>query len=217
VAHYFLLLDATSFEKQIRPALAASWQKRSFEPCRDLCTALLPAARSYLERYHAGPDEPLLSLVSQGLPFDRDYWRHLVSEMLLFSAVEIPEVQVCEDTLCCLLAPANYRSGLTEREHLAPIQQVHRGTRDLTFGTAIYRPEYAGYNNCADVARLAEYLTQVRPERWTAADLRDLREVSTAEDREEELAFAREWFPALRAMYERAWDRGEVIVQERIY
>jgi hypothetical protein len=217
MSHYFLLLDAQHFEDQVRPALAASWRQRGFAPCRALCAALLPAARAYIERYHAGPDEPLLSLVVKGLSFDRDYWRHLASEVLLFSAAEIPELQVCEDTLCCLLAPASYRAGVTDREHLAPIQQVHRGTRDLTFGVAVYRPEHAGYNNCEDVARLAEYLVQVRSERWTTADLADLQDTETVEDREEELAFAREWLPALREMYERARERGYVIVQERIY
>jgi hypothetical protein len=217
MADYFLLLDADSFEGQFRPALAAGWRQRSFEPCRALCASLLPAARAYAQRYHTGADEPVLSLVAQGLPFDRVYWRHLVSEVLLFTAVEIPELQVCEETLCCLLALQNYRASVTSRERLAPIQQAHRGTRDLTFGAAVYRPENAGYNNRDDVARLAEYLARVRPEAWTVSDLTDLRGVETEEDRADELAFAREWFPALGDLFQRARGQGYVIVYESIY
>ena len=70
-------------------ALAASWRQRSFEPCRDLCTALVPAARSYAERYHTGSSEPLLCQVAAGLPFDRAYWRSLAGEVLLFAALHI--------------------------------------------------------------------------------------------------------------------------------
>src|SRR6516225_9536620 len=103
MADYFLLLDAEPFEDRVRPALAGAWRQRSFAPCRDLCAALLPAARAYAERYHTGTEEPLLSRVARGLRFDRDYWRHLVGEVLLFTAVEIPEFQVCEEALCCLL------------------------------------------------------------------------------------------------------------------
>jgi hypothetical protein len=217
MAHYFLLLDAVHFEGEVRPALTASRRQRSFEPCRDLCATLLPAARTYGERYHTGPEEPLLSRVVAGLPFDRDYWRHLVGEALLFSAVEIPEFQVCEETLCCLLASENYRTGITDRDRLAPIQQAHRGTRDLTFGAAVYRPEHAGYNNRDDVARLTACLDTVRPEAWKVADLADLRDAETEEDRADELAFAREWFPALRELFRRAYNQRLVLVHEDIY
>jgi hypothetical protein len=217
MADYFLLLDAEPFEGQARPALAAAWRQRSFAPCRELCAALLPAARAYAERYHTGVEEPLLALVARGLPFDRDYWRHLVSEVLLFTAVEVPEFQVCEETLCCLLAPENYRAGITARERLAPIQQAHRGTRDLTFGAAVYRPDHAGYNNRDDVARLADYLAAVRPESWTVADLADLRDAEDDAARADELEFAREWFPALCDVFRRARERGQVIIHENIY
>ena len=56
MSDYFLLLDAALFEEHIRPALAASWRMRSFQPCRSLCASLLPAARTYAERYHTGPE-----------------------------------------------------------------------------------------------------------------------------------------------------------------
>ncbi len=217
VADYFLLLDAANFEGRVRPALAESWRRRSFVHCRALCQALLPAAAEYRKRYHTGDVEPLLGRVAAGLSFDRTFWRFLVGEELLFTAVEIPEFQVNEDTLCCLLAPDHYRHSVVERERLAPIQQAHRGARDLTFGAAVYRPEHAGYNNPADVARLADYLGSVRPENWTVADLAGLRGAPDEEERADELAFAREWFPALVDLYRRARPNGQVVVHESIY
>jgi hypothetical protein len=215
MADYFLLLDAAGFEGRVRPALAESWRRRSFVPCRELCQALLPAVSVYCERYHTGAVEPVLCRVATGLAFDRTIWRALVGEVLLFTAAQIPEFQVNADTLCCLLAPDHYRQNVVERERLAPIQEAHRGSRDLTFGSAIYRPEHAGYNNVADVARLADYLGSVRPENWTVADLAGL--VANEEDRADELAFAREWFPALLELYQDARDNGQVVIIESIY
>lgn len=215
MAEYFFLLDAALFENRIRPALAESWRCRSFEPCRSLCESLLPAARAYAERFHIS-DEPLLARVPAGMVFDRSIWRTLVGETLLFAAVEIPEFQVCAETLCCLLAPQHYRQEIVERTKLAPIQQAHFGSRDLMFGAAVYRPEFAGYNHTADVQRLSAYLQDVRPETWAFADLRDLRDVDDTE-RADELEFAREWFPALVEMYRHAAAHRYVIVHENIY
>src|SRR5690348_14059984 len=90
---YHLLLDGTTFHDRIRPALAAAWKGRSFEPCRGLCADLIPAAERFARRYHLGGDEPLLRQVAAGLPFDRDFWRHLVGELLWFGASEIPEFE----------------------------------------------------------------------------------------------------------------------------
>jgi hypothetical protein len=217
MADYFLMLDAAAFEGRTRPLLAASWRQRSFAPCRSFCAELLPAASAYAEQYHVGADEPLLARVAEGLSFDRDRWRALVGEVLLFAAVEIPEFQTCEETLCRLLAPEHYRDAVDQRERLAPIQQAHRGTRDLTFGAAVYRPEHAGYNNIEDVARLADYLAAVRPEEWMPADLIGLRDVEEESEREEELGFAREWFPVLADLFCRARERGGILVHESIY
>jgi hypothetical protein len=217
MADYFLMLDAAAFEGRARPALAASWRQRSFAPCRSLCTELIPAASAYAVQYHVGADEPLLARVAEGLSFDRDRWRAIVGEVLLFTAVEIPEFQTCEETLCRLLAPEHYREAVDQRERLAPIQQAHRGTRDLTFGAAVYRPEHAGYNNTADVSRLADFLTAVRPENWTPADLVGMRGVEDEAEREEELAFALDWFPSLVDLFRRARQCGAVLVHESIY
>ncbi len=210
MSDYFLVLDALLLGDQIRPALTAAWRQRSFDPCRGLCNSLLPAARAYAERYHVGSDEPLMSRVVAGLPFDRAFWRALVGEVLLFAAAEVPELQTCEETLVRLLAPG------TDPWQRPPIVQAHRGSRDLTFGAVVYRPDYAGYNNRTDVARLADYLASVRPERWTAADLAAVEGISE-EDAADEVEFAREWFPVLADLFCRVRERGQVLVHERMY
>ena len=216
MADYFLLLDGEPFERDVRPPLGASWRARSFGACRELCARLLPNARAYAERYHVAGHEPLLERVAGGgLPFDRTYWRSLVGEVLLFTAVEIPEFQTCPETLCRLLAPVACAADLP-RERLPPIRQAHEGSRDLTFGAAVYRPEHAGYNNAADVARLADYLSGIDPARWAVADL-GVREGEDEEDLADELDFAREWFPVLAALYRSCRELGRVIVHESIY
>ena len=217
MADYFLMLDAAAFEGRARPTLAAAWRQRSFEPCRAFCAELLPAAEAYAARYHLGGERPLLTHVADGLPFGRHTWRALVAEVLLFAAVEIPEFQTCEEALCRLLAPEHGGDEIGGRERLPPILQAHRGSRDLTFGAAVYRPEHAGCNNAADVARLADYLAAVRPERWAPADLAGLPAAGTEEERAEELAFAREWFPSLADLFRRGRERGCVLVHEHIF
>lgn len=217
MADYFLVLDAETFEGRMRPALAECWKRRSFVPCQRLCATLVPSAHSYAERYHLGSDEPLLTRVAEGLPFDRSCWRHLVGEMLLFAALEIPEMQTCPDTLRCLLAAELPGAAAVERAQRSPIEQAHHGSRDLTFGSAVYRPEHAGYNNAADVARLADYLEGVRPEEWTVAALHNLPDAGDEDDRAEELAFAQEWFPVLGDLYRRARLHDCVLVHESIF
>jgi hypothetical protein len=216
MADYYLLHDAALFEGRVRPALAAAWRQRSFVPCRELSASLLPAALEYARRYHAGDAEPLLAAVAQGAPFDRTLWRALVGEVLLYGAVEMPELSADADTLCCLLAPEHFRRGVTQRAELAPIQQALRGSRDLTFGAAVYRPDHAGYNDGGDVGRLAAYLEGVDPGRWTAANLEALPD-SDAADRADEVSLAREWFPALVELYGRARERRQVVVLEEIW
>jgi hypothetical protein len=217
MAEYFLCLDAETFLKRIRPALADGWRLRSFEPCRSLCKDLLPAARDYTQRYHLGEEETLVAKVAGGFPFDRTCWRLLVGEVLLFAAVEIPEFQSNAETLCCLLAPEQYGQGVMVREQFAPIQQVLRGSRDVTFGTAVYRPEHAGYNGPDDVARLADFLAAVQPRDWTVDDLRPLPDLKDDDERADELAFVREWFPVLVDLYQRTRAEQRVLVIENLY
>src|SRR5271167_3067506 len=109
---YFLLLDHAAFHQRLRPALAASWRQRSFEPCRPICAELLPAALAFAERYHTGRDGLLLAQVADGLP----------------------EMQTAPDSLGALLAPDRVDQEACPRDRFAPIQQAHYGARDLVFG-----------------------------------------------------------------------------------
>jgi hypothetical protein len=213
---YFLLLDGARFDGEVVPALAAAWRGRRFAPCRPLCAALVPAVRAFAERYHTGPDEPLLCRVArEEVPFDRDVWRLLAGEVLLYAAGEVPEFQTAEDTLTHLLAPDEAGRGPVPRERAAPIVQAHRGSRDLVLG-GFYRPEHAGGNDRGDVARLAEYLAGIDPGRWRPDDLAGLPGLEDEEDRADELAFAAECLAALRGMYERARAAGQVVVCEML-
>jgi hypothetical protein len=216
MAIYFFVHDADFFCHQLAPALAAAWRQRSFAPCRSLCEALRPVAAAFAERYHTGADQPLLARAGLGLPFDRDVWRLLAGEFLLYGAQDIPDIQTAPDTLTCLLAPQVYQQGESARPHSALIQQAHHGSRDLVFGGGYYRPEHAGWNDRDDLARLADYLGQIDPAQWTVADLATLRGIEGAEDRADELEFAREWFPELAALYKQARDRHQVLVCENI-
>jgi hypothetical protein len=205
---YFLLLDALEFHQQIVPPLAASWQQRSFSPCQFLCQSLLTSPRSQAD------EGMLLAAVSGGLAFDRPTWRALVGEALLFSAAEMPQIETAPATLTCLLAPDRYRAGPAPRECLAPIEQVLHGARDLVFGTGFYRPDHAGYNDSANIARLASYLGAIDPASWQIADLDPLSDTTDAADCAEELEYVRHWFPALQDLYKRARDKGQVVVCE---
>ena len=217
MAEYFLCLDADTFHQRIRSSLGASWRQRSFEPCRSLCEQFLPAAREYTQRYHIGEEETLVARIAKGLPFDRACWRLLAGEVLLFAALEIPEFPSNAETLCCLLSPDASRLNEDSRESFSPIQQTLHGSRDVTFGSAVYRPERAGFNDAGDVARLADYLATVEPQRWTVDDLRQLHDLEDDDERADELAFVREWFPVLVDLYRRTQVQGRIMVVESIY
>lgn len=217
MAEYFLCLDAETFADRIRPALAASWRQRSFEPCRSLCTEFIPAAEDYTRRYHTGEEETLVARVAEGLPFDRASWRLLAGEILLFAASEIPEFPSNAEALSCLLAPDAVREKELCRERFAPIQQVLWGSSDVRFGSAVYRPDRAGLNEEADVARLANYLAAIEPQHWMADALRLLPDLEEEDDRDDELTFVREWFPVLVELYQQARTLRRVVVVESIY
>jgi len=215
MALYFLVLDSQVFHDEIRPALAASWRRRSFDPCWSVCARILPVAREFAARYHLSDADPLLAQVGEGLPFDRVFWRHLAGELLWFSAVEIPELQTNVGALACLLAPEIRCGGNMSRPESAPIVQAHHGSRDLMFGGGYYRPEHAGWNDCEDVARLAAYFEAVQPDSWRPDDLAALTDLPEAE-REEELAWVRDWYPPLKTLYVEAAQRRQVIVCEML-
>jgi hypothetical protein len=212
VTHYFLLLDAAFFADRLAPALTACWRAKSFAPGRDLLAELAANVRDLAERFHL--DEPLLTRAGE-LPFDRELWRHLVGESIFFGAVEIPEIETPADALCRLLSPDAPPTDEVPRERFTPIQQALFGGRDLAFG-GYYRPDAAGWNDPGSVVRLAEYLDGIDPSRWHADALAGLLGLDDADDHDDELAYAREWFGPIRDLYRQAAADGRVIVCERL-
>jgi hypothetical protein len=207
---YFYLIRAVYFHDRLRRALAASWRRRSFVPCRDLCAQLVAATTQHV------PDDSVLNRVIAGLPFSREFWHALVGEAILFGCDDMPLVLTAPAALCCLLAPEQYCAGEVPRAGFAPIQQVHLGSRDVAFGGAFYRPEHAGYNDEDDIRRLLAYLETVDPGSWREEMLRPMLELPTAEDREEELAFVRDWWPSLFALYIEANRRQCIVACEEL-
>lgn len=212
---YFMLFEPGKWERLV-PVLATCWSRRSFEPCRALCRDFQPAARSFAQRYHLGPDDLLLAKDIGTIRFDRHLWRTLAGEILLIAADEVPEIETAADTLTCLLAPERYCEGPAPREQFSPIEQVHFGSRDLVFGNAFYRPDHAGWNDRGDVGRLAGYLASIDSSVWQVSDLAELRAATTADDRGEELDYARQCFRALQQLYCRAEEKGQLVVCEEI-
>jgi hypothetical protein len=102
------------------------------------------------------------------------------------------------------------------RAQFTPIEQALFGARDLAFGGAYYRTEHAGCNDHADVTRLAAYLASVDPQRWSPADLDRVADMSDPADREEELEYVRQGFPALQGIYRQASADGRLIVCEEM-
>lgn len=210
---YFLVHEPRWFHDHVGLALAASWRLRSFEPCRPLCMDMTAAAEKFVQRFPTG-DQPLFCQVAAGLPFDRHVWRYLVGEILLYTAAAIPEFQTTPDALRCLTSASGGAPGPKSRERFGWIEQAHFGARDLLFGGGFYRPEHAGYNDTQDVAHLAACLSAVDPDRWNPDDLQALPDLEAEEDRADELAFAREWFPSLQELYQGAAEQGQLIVCE---
>jgi hypothetical protein len=210
---YFYLLDGEWFETVARPALTAAWRRRSFRPCANLCQDLLPSARAYTVRYHIPNHEPFLATAA-ATAFDRFLWRYLVGEVLLYGARELPELPTTLSTLCWLTIgqlPVATRSGFS------PMQQLHLGSRELTFGPTVYRPEKAGWNTREDIARLDQYLRNLRPELWTTADLAGFVDTADEEDRADELQLARDTLTELAVLFSRARESGAVLVHEELH
>ncbi|MCI0681919.1 MAG: hypothetical protein L0Y71_07430 [Gemmataceae bacterium] len=206
--HYFYLLNQAWLEEALRPALTESWRRRSFQPCRTLC-------RTLLETEAAGA-APVVAGVARGLPFDRTFWQALVGECLILGADAMPRLEIAFESLCCFLAPDRLGAEVADRGAFSPIEQAYFGSRDLRFGGRWHQPEYVGWNDAGDIARLVSYLQSVDPGAWSAAALQGLSHFENETERDEELADARAWWPALVEMYAGAQAAGQVIVAERV-
>ncbi len=206
---YFYLLEGRFYREVMAPALASAYRQRSWVACGDLCRRLLA------ENDEIPPDS-LIRAVLAGLRFERLFWQGLVGECLVHGASAIPRFATAPASLCCLLAPDNYRHPDLPRAGYAPIQQVHFGTRELRFGAGYYRPDHAGINNEADVDRLAGYLASVDASAWTADQLKPIRELSDDAECADELAYVRDWWPSLVELYQEARAKNWIVVCEEV-
>src|SRR5205085_12573650 len=164
---YFYVHDSRWFHDDFVPALTLCRRRRSFLPCLSLCRSLIPNAQSFVERYHIGGDVPLLCRLDASTGYDRDLWRLLVGELLIFGALEMPEIWQAPEMLCHLTGPRPVHLDSLMRADFGPMQQAHLGARDLCFGMAFYRPAVVGVNDAQDVDRLAAYLGTLEPACWT--------------------------------------------------
>src|SRR5262249_38047460 len=147
------------FHGELGPALAASWLRRNFELIARTRENHKLELERFVEMSRIRREELLLFRAGAGLSFSQKTWRALVGEILLCFAAEIPEIPTAFDSLDRLLS------------NDPRLFEVHHGTRPLVFGGGWYRPDNAGYNAADDVARLADYLGRLEPDRLSAADL----------------------------------------------
>ena len=211
---YYFLHDAAFFHQDFVPALTACWHDRSFDPCRPLCKDLLSAVDAFAARGWAIPEKPLVCLAADGLAFDRHFWIQLVGEILLYGAAEIPEIQSDLQTLRELIEPGKAPLDSLNRDSFRPIEQAHFGSRDLTFGSKIYRPDHAGYDDAEDVIRLQSFLDGIDPARWDPANLSE--PAADPEDLADQLAFAEQSLSSLQDTYRRARSQGNLIIHETL-
>lgn len=217
MADYCFVHHRSNLEGDLRPALAAAWRRKSFAPSQDLAARVTPLAIAYAARYHLPQDDLLIPRIAAGLPFDRRLWRCLVGELLAITAAEMPELPTHLESLVYLLAPDHPLPDGADRPASPLIHQALWGGRDLTFGLATYRPEYAGYNGADEVRRIAAYLQAVDATRWSSTHLAGFPGLDSDADRHEEIAFARAWLAVLTDLYTTAAANDQVLILERIF
>lgn len=130
-------------------------------------------------------------------------WRVLVGEVLAAAATDIPLIETPLESLAAILQ----QELAEERSCFSPIQRAVLGSRDLTLGGFVFRPDHAGLNHREDVQFLSGWLQTVDPERWSS---------DNSTEGNDDVAFAREWFPDLVRLYEQAAKEDSVIVCEEI-
>lgn len=212
---YFMIHDAERFHTLIRPAFAASWRQRAFGPCVALREALADEFVRFMEESRVKCEDLLLLQMQPSTRFDFAIWRMLVGEVLLGGAAEVPEIPLSPPILCSLLTGKPIAEGQGPRDQFSWAEQLLFGTKDVTFGGGCYRPGHAGYNDSPDVEQLTDRLVRIDPERWTTAGMA-LDAETSKEERQEELAYARQGFDLLRAAYARARTCGQLVFCEEI-
>jgi hypothetical protein len=205
---YFYILERRFYHDAMKAPLAESYARRSFVPCVDLCRRLL-ATNSEI------PKDSLIHSILSGLPFERQFWHGLIGECLVHGATDIPRLNTAPESLCSLLAPQFVNKDVSRPEY-PTIFQCHFGTRDLRFGSGYHRPDKVGLNDTDDVERLAGYLEGIDPTLWKASDLDLIAELADDEQRAEELAYVRDWFPSLVEVYQAAGAHDWIVICERM-
>ena len=205
--HYFYLLRRSWLNETARPALSKSWRQRSFGPCLPLC--------HHLAATRPVPENAVVRAVLAGAGYDRTLWHALIGECLIFGADALPRIPCMIDALACLLAPHRLGADLVDHAAFTPIEQIYYGSRDLRFAGGWHRPDHVGWNDADDIARLTSYLLAIDSEKWSAEALTPLTVLPNAAEREEELAYVRDWWPPLVEMYAQAQAAGQIIVAER--
>jgi hypothetical protein len=199
---YFMVHDAERFGALIRPALAASWQRRSSEPLQSLQFALREDFERFVTENRIRREELILLGLQPQAPFNRDIWRTVAGEVLLAAAADVPEIPDVEETLVRILGED------------PSIRQAYHGSRGLCFGGAWYRPDHAGYNAPDDVLRLANWLTCIDHARFQ--DKLPGPNQTDEDEKQEEWAFTCQAFNQLATVYDRARTGGQLIVCEVI-
>lgn len=196
----FLVHDAAFFHDRLTPALAASWQRRSFTPLAALAAELAPQFDAFAERFRLTAEEQPLVRRAAALPFDRRMWRHLAGELLLYAAADAPDIPDARAALTDILGPDEV------------VRAAYHGRRELTFGGVPYRPGSAGLNDATDVADLATALAAADVDAWTTIGMC----VEPGDDEAEVLTDARDAWAKLGAAYESARQAGCVVVCEDV-
>lgn len=195
----FLVHDARFLQFELSPVLADCLNRRSFSPAIKLVESVRPRVEVAAARDRLTFEELPLFLNISRLKFDRRIWRHIASELLLYTAIETPSFPLAPELLGQFLP-----------EEL--VARVHRGSREFSFDGVPYRPDAAGLHNVEDVAELATILRAIDPADWPADRLTE----TESDERDEELEFAKQRFADLRAMFESANARSQVIVCEEV-
>jgi len=198
MSQYFFVHDYERYHGLIAPALANSALRRDFAPCRECCVQLKSHLTTFAQRYRLRLEDCVWPRILNGMKYDRRLWTTFAGELLLFGAMDVPEIATASEELTQFLGNCEL------------IRQMHDGTRDIKFGHRVYRPDAAGLNDRDDVVRIATLLGGLETAQWTI-------EGGTGElDKAETLAFARDCFIALNDLYQNAAIYGQIIICEEI-
>lgn len=197
--HLFLVHAAIDFRDRLSPTLAACYRSRSFWPLGDLIEEVTPHVVAAAGRDRLTQDEMPFFLGVAHLRFSTKLWRHVAGELLLYTARETPAFQRAPETL------GRFMDGNL-------VHRLHKGSRDAAFDGVLYRPGSAGLHDLDDVAELTAALKYIEPSAWSADALQDL----PTDEGADELEFARQRFSDLRAMFESANAKSQVIVCEEL-